>query len=240
MTPATHAISPRTTILVVEDEPAIAELLQINLQQAGYAVRIAADATAAQAAIADCLPDLILLDWMLPDFPGITLARKLRAAVRTREIPLIMLTARGTEQDSIDGLEAGADDYVTKPFSPRQLLARIRSLLRRRAPQLAPDPVVADALELDPSTRRVTGAGQPLAVGPTEFRLLHFLMTHAERIYSRGQLLDLVWGEHVFIEERTVDVHIRRLRKALSAAGLEHYVHTARGAGYRFSTVREP
>jgi two-component system phosphate regulon response regulator PhoB len=227
------------TILVVEDEPAIQELLRLNLAHAGYQVLGAPDAARARALIGQALPDLILLDWMLPDTPGIRLARWLRETERTRDIPLIMLTARGTEQDKIDGLEAGADDYVTKPFSPRELLARVRSLLRRRAPQLAGDPVQAGALRLDPETRRVTGSEQPLPMGPTEFRLLHFLMTHAERVYGRGQLLDQVWGDHVFVEERTVDVHIRRLRKALSPAGLDHYIHTIRGAGYRFSTTQE-
>ncbi|HEX2518106.1 MAG TPA: phosphate regulon transcriptional regulator PhoB [Castellaniella sp.] len=228
-----------TTILIIEDEPAIQELLRVNLQHAGYTAQTAADAAHAQTLIDQALPDLILLDWMLPDVPGVRLAKRLRGTERTRDIPLIMLTARGTEQDKVDGLEAGADDYITKPFSPRELLARIRSLLRRRAPQLADDLIQAGALELDPLARRITGAGRPLPMGPSEFRLLHFLMTHAERVYSRGQLLDQIWGDHVFVEERTVDVHIRRLRKALSPAGLDHYIHTVRGAGYRFSTTQE-
>jgi len=226
-----------TTILIIEDEPAIQELLAVNLQHAGYAVRTAGDSREAQAQIQGVLPDLILLDWMLPDQPGIQLARQLRAAPRTREIPLIMLTARGAEQDKVDGLEAGADDYLTKPFSPRELLARIKSLLRRRAPQLAPDPIEAGPLTLDPNARQVRCGGQVLSMGPTEFRLLHFLMTHAQRVYTRSQLLDQVWGDHVFVEERTVDVHIRRLRKALSPAGQEHTIQTVRGAGYRFSTT---
>ncbi|HET8597459.1 MAG TPA: phosphate regulon transcriptional regulator PhoB [Castellaniella sp.] len=226
-----------TTILIIEDEPAIQELLSVNLQHAGYAVRAAGSSREAQTQIQGVLPDLILLDWMLPDQPGIQLARQLRAAPRTREIPLIMLTARGAEQDKVDGLEAGADDYLTKPFSPRELLARIKSLLRRRAPQLTPDPIEAGTLTLDPNARQVRCGGQVLAMGPTEFRLLHFLMTHAQRVYTRGQLLDQVWGDHVFVEERTVDVHIRRLRKALSPAGQEHTIQTVRGAGYRFSTV---
>ncbi|MBV2181050.1 MAG: phosphate regulon transcriptional regulator PhoB [Castellaniella sp.] len=225
------------TILIVEDEPAIQELLTVNLQHAGYAVRSAGDSREAQAQIQSVLPDLILLDWMLPDQPGIRLAQQLRAAPRTRDIPLIMLTARGTEQDKVDGLESGADDYLTKPFSPRELLARIKSLLRRRAPQLTPEPIQAGTLTLDPNARQVVGAGQALPMGPTEFRLLHFLMTHAQRVYSRSQLLDQVWGDHVFVEERTVDVHIRRLRKALSPAALEHTIQTVRGAGYRFSTT---
>ena len=227
------------TILIIEDEPAIQELLSVNLRHAGYTVQAAADAAAAQAIIGQAVPDLILLDWMLPDIPGIRLARQLRGTERTRDIPLIMLTARGAEQDKVDGLEAGADDYITKPFSPRELLARIRSLLRRRAPQLADDPIQMGELQLDPQARRIVGGGRPLPMGPSEFRLLHFLMTHADRIYSRGQLLDHIWGDHVFLEERTVDVHIRRLRKALSPAGLDYYIHTIRGAGYRFSTSRE-
>jgi two-component system phosphate regulon response regulator PhoB len=226
-----------TTILIIEDEPAIQELLSVNLQHAGYAVRAAANSREAQAQIQGVLPDLILLDWMLPDQPGIQLARQLRAAPRTREIPLIMLTARGAEQDKVDGLEAGADDYLTKPFSPRELLARIKSLLRRRAPQLTPDPIEAGTLTLDPNARQVRCGGQVLSMGPTEFRLLHFLMTHAQRVYTRSQLLDQVWGDHVFVEERTVDVHIRRLRKALSPAGQEHTIQTVRGAGYRFSAA---
>ncbi|HEX7387028.1 MAG TPA: phosphate regulon transcriptional regulator PhoB [Castellaniella sp.] len=227
-------------ILVVEDEPAIQELLSLNLRHAGFEVRVASDAAGARQAVHERLPDLVLLDWMLPDSPGIRLAKWLRSSERTREVPLIMLTARGTEQDKIDGLEAGADDYVTKPFSPRELIARVRSLLRRRAPQLGGDAIDAGDLHLDPDTCRVTGAGQALPMGPTEFRLLHFLMTHAERVYGRGQLLDQVWGDHVFVEERTVDVHIRRLRKALEPAALGGYIHTVRGAGYRFSTTQEP
>jgi two-component system phosphate regulon response regulator PhoB len=232
-------ISMLPTILVVEDEPALQELLRLHLERAGFQVRSAFDARQAQELIGAELPALILLDWMLPDSPGIRLARILRAAERTRDIPLIMLTARGTEQDKVDGLEAGADDYVTKPFSPRELLARVQSLLRRRAPQLAGGSVQAGGLQLDADTRRITGAGRALSMGPTEFRLLHFLMTHAGRVYGRGQLLDQVWGDHVFLEERTVDVHIRRLRKALEPAGLDTYIHTVRGAGYRFSTTPE-
>ncbi|MGB6242367.1 MAG: phosphate regulon transcriptional regulator PhoB [Castellaniella sp.] len=225
------------TILIIEDEPAILELLSVNLQHAGYTVSTAQDTRQAEAQIQRVLPDLILLDWMLPDQPGIRLAKQLRAAARTRDIPLIMLTARGAEQDKVDGLEAGADDYLTKPFSPRELLARIKSLLRRRAPQLTPDPIQAGELTLDPNTRQVSARQQTLPMGPTEFRLLHFLMTHAQRVYTRSQLLDQVWGDHVFVEERTVDVHIRRLRKALSPAHQEHLIQTIRGAGYRFSTT---
>ncbi len=225
----------QTTILVIEDEPSIQELIAVNLELAGHRVLRALDSREAEAHIRAALPDLILLDWMLPGTSGLKLARELRAQERTRAIPLIMLTAKGAEQDKIDGLEAGADDYVTKPFSPRELLARIKALLRRRSPQLTEDPIEAGELRLEPDARQVLGRGQALAMGPTEFRLLHFLMTHADRVYTRGQVLDQVWGDHVFIEERTVDVHIRRLRKALAPAGLDSYVQTVRGSGYRFS-----
>ncbi len=226
-----------TTILIIEDEPAIQELLSVNLQYAGYQVHAAYSCHEAQQQIKQQLPDLILLDWMLPDQPGIQLAHALRRDTRTRDVPLIMLTARDTEQDKVDGLEAGADDYLTKPFSPRELLARIKSLLRRRAPQLAPDPVQAGPLTLDPSTRTVHLEKQPVSMGPSEFRLLHFFATHGQRVYTRTQLLDQIWGDHVFLEERTVDVHVRRLRKALSAVGQEHLIQTIRGTGYRFSTT---
>jgi len=172
---------------------------------------------------------------MLPGMSGLSLARQLRQEERTRQIPIIMLTARSEEADKIAGLEAGADDYLTKPFSPRELLARIKAVLRRRAPQMTDDPVEASGLRLEPDTRRVFGNERPLGLGPTEFRLLHFLMTHAERVHSRAQLLDQVWGDHVFVEERTVDVHIRRLRQALEASGHDRLVETVRGSGYRFS-----
>jgi two-component system phosphate regulon response regulator PhoB len=181
------------------------------------------------------LPDLVVLDWMLPGMSGIEFARRLRADRRTQDIPLIMLTARAEERDKLQGLETGADDYLTKPFSPRELTARIKAVLRRRAPQATDDVVGIAGLSLDPVSHRVSGNGTPLALGPTEFRLLHFLMTHPERVYSRAQLLDQVWGDHVFIEERTVDVHIRRLRKALEPTGHDRLVQTVRGAGYRFS-----
>ncbi|CAM5786744.1 phosphate regulon transcriptional regulator PhoB [Castellaniella caeni] len=226
------------TILIIEDEPAIQELLCLNLRHAGYAVQQAQNCQEALALIQQALPDLILLDWMLPDQPGVRLARQLRGAARTRDIPLIMLTARSAEQDKVDGLEAGADDYLTKPFSLRELQARIKSLLRRRAPQLTHDLIEVGGLTLDPGTHQVSGGGIALPMGPTEFRLLHFLMTHARRVYSRTQLLDQVWGDHVFVEERTVDVHIRRLRKALSPAALDHLIQTVRGAGYCFSMAR--
>ena len=225
------------TILVIEDEPAIQELIAVNLTLAGYTVLRASDARHAQTLIDSRLPDLIVLDWMLPGAPGITLAKQLRAQQRTQQVPIIMLTARGDEQDKVAGLEAGADDYVTKPFSPKEMLARIKAVLRRRAPQLTDDIIKAGSLSLDPATHRVMGGDTPLTLGPTEFRLLHFFMTHAERVFSRSQLLDLVWGDHVFVEERTVDVHIRRLRKALEPGGKQDHVETVRGAGYRFTTA---
>lgn len=226
-----------TTILVVEDEPAIQELIAVNLSFAGHKVLRAADAEQAQTLINAELPDLILLDWMLPGASGISLARKLRTDERTREIPVIMLTAKGAELDKVEGLEAGADDYITKPFSPKELLARIKAVLRRRAPQLTDDLILIGSLQLDPATHRVIGNEQVLNIGPTEFRLLHFFMTHTERVFSRTQLLDQVWGDHVFVEERTVDVHIRRLRKALEPSGHDAHIETVRGAGYRFSAT---
>jgi len=222
-------------ILVVEDEPAIQELIAANLQHAGHHVIRAADAEGALGIVRHALPDLLLIDWMLPGMSGVSLARQLRQEERTRGIPIILLTARSEEADKIAGLEAGADDYVTKPFSPRELLARIKAVLRRRAPQMTDDPVEVAGLRLEPETRRVFGNSRPLALGPTEFRLLHFLMTHAERMHSRAQLLDQVWGDHVFVEERTVDVHIRRLRKALEPSGHDCLVETLRGSGYRLS-----
>jgi two-component system phosphate regulon response regulator PhoB len=223
------------TVLVVEDEPAIQELIAYNLQLAGHLALRADNAEQALALVREALPDVILLDWMLPGASGIELARRLRSEERTRDIPIIMLTARSEERDKVLGLETGADDYVTKPFSPKELLARIKAVLRRRAPQMTDDAVEIGGLTLDPATHRVqAGVGQ-VELGPTEFRLLHFLMTHPERVHSRAQLLDQVWGDHVFVEERTVDVHIRRLRKALEPAGLDSLVQTVRGSGYRLS-----
>jgi len=222
-------------VLVVEDEPAIQELIAVNLEHAGHHVTRAKDAEAALSLVRSALPDVLLIDWMLPGMSGASLAKQLRQDERTRQIPIIMLTARSAEQDKIAGLEAGADDYVTKPFSPKELVARIKAVLRRRAPQATDDPVQSAGLRLDPATRRVFGDRTPLDLGPTEFRLLHFLMTHAERVHSRSQLLDKVWGDHVFIEERTVDVHIRRLRKSLEPSGHDRLIETVRGAGYRFS-----
>ena len=222
-------------ILLVEDEAAIQELIAVNLQHAGHHVIRAGDAEGALGIVRSALPDLMLIDWMLPGMSGVALARHLRQEERTRQIPIILLTARGAEADKIAGLESGADDYVTKPFSVRELLARIKALLRRRAPQMTDDPVEVRGLRLDPGTRRVFGGSRALALGPSEFRLLHFFMTHAERVHSRSQLLDHVWGDHVFVEERTVDVHIRRLRKALEPSGHDRLIETVRGSGYRFS-----
>jgi len=223
------------TILVIEDEPAIQTLIATNLRRHGHDVVTAIDAESAARQINASLPDLILLDWMLPGMSGIDYARRLRADPRTRAVPIIMLTARGEERDKVAGLETGADDYVTKPFSPRELLARIQAVLRRGRPQATEDAVELGGLKLDPSSHRVTANGMAVSLGPTEFRLLHFLMTHPERVHSRDQLLDQVWGDHVFVEERTVDVHIRRLRAALEASGLDRFVQTVRGSGYRFS-----
>ena len=223
-------------ILVVEDEPAIQELIAVNLEHAGHHAIRAKDAEGALDVVKSALPDLMLIDWMLPGMSGVALARQVRQEERTRAIPIILLTARSTEADKVAGLEAGADDYVTKPFSPRELLARIKAVLRRRAPQMTDDPVELGGLRLEPETHRVFGAKRALELGPTEFRLLHFLMTHAERVHSRTQLLDHVWGDHVFVEERTVDVHIRRLRKALEECGYDRFIQTVRGSGYRFST----
>ncbi|WJF89436.1 phosphate regulon transcriptional regulator PhoB [Paraburkholderia bonniea] len=227
------------SILVVEDEPAIAELIAVNLQHSGYFAIRAYNAEQAAHLIGDVLPDLVLLDWMLPGKSGVAFARELRGSERTKHIPIIMLTARGDEQDKVLGLEIGADDYVTKPFSPKELMARIKAVLRRRAPQLTEDVVSIDGLRLDPVTHRVAAhapAGEiKLDLGPTEFRLLHFFMTHPERVHSRTQLLDQVWGDHVFVEERTVDVHIKRLRAALKPAGCDAMIETVRGSGYRLA-----
>ncbi len=227
------------TILLVEDEPAIQELIAANLMRAGHHVVRAGDAETAQRIVRDALPDLILLDWMLPGMSGVEFAKRLRGEERTRSIPLIMLTARGEETDKVLGLESGADDYITKPFSPRELVARIKAVLRRRAPETTEDAVDLGGLRLDPATHRLAAGGNPITLGPTEFRLLHFLMTHPERVHSRAQLLDQVLGDHVFVEERTVDVHIRRLRCALEPSGHDSLVQTVRGSGYRFSTQQE-
>ena len=222
-------------IIVVEDEPAIAELIGINLRHAGHHVTIAGSAEQAKVAIDAELPDLVVLDWMLPGQSGLSLARQWRDAERTRELPIILLTARSTEADTLAGLDAGADDYLSKPFSTKELISRIRAVLRRRAPQTLDELVDVAGLKLDPATRRVSHSGVDLKMGPTEFRLLHFLMTHPERVHSRSQLLDRVWGDHVFIEERTVDVHVKRLREALAPAQCAWMIETVRGAGYRLT-----
>lgn len=220
-------------ILIVEDEPAIAELIAVNLRHNGFQPVWAEDGASAQRELDAILPDVILLDWMLPGASGLALARKWRSDPRTKQIPILMLTARGDEPDKVAGLDAGADDYITKPFSTQELLARIRAVLRRRAPEQVSTRVTVGALELDASTHRVAYGGEALKLGPTEFKLLNYLLNHPERVHSRAQLLDKVWGDHVFIEERTVDVHVKRLREALGEAGA--MVQTVRGVGYRLS-----
>ena len=222
-------------VLIVEDEPAIAELIQVNLKHGGFIPILAYDSVAAQRELDNALPDVILLDWMLPGQSGLSLARHWRKQERTRSIPILMLTARGDEPDKVAGLDAGADDYITKPFSTQELLARIRAVLRRRTPELQGDSVNVGALLLDAATHRISYQNQDLKLGPTEFKLLHYLMKHPERVHSRSSLLDKVWGDHVFIEERTVDVHVKRLREALGAAGA--MVETVRGAGYRLTGI---
>jgi len=227
-----------TRVLVVEDEAAIAELIALNLRHASFEVEIAETASAAQFAVDRVLPDLVLLDWMLPGASGLQLARQWRADARTRDLPLIMLTARAEEADKIAGLDAGADDYLVKPFSTKELLARIRAVLRRKAPEALDAAIEIGTLRLDPATRRVHVGGATSAevkIGPTEFRLLHFFMAHPERVHSRAQLLDRVWGDHVFIEERTVDVHVKRLREALAPTGVATMIETVRGSGYRLA-----
>jgi two-component system phosphate regulon response regulator PhoB len=228
-----------SSILIVEDEPSIAELISVNLSHAGFLPVRAFQTEQASQLMKEILPDLVILDWMLPGKSGIQFAKELRANERTKDIPIILLTARSEEMDKIAGLEAGADDYVTKPFSPKELVARVRAVLRRRAPQLADEVVQIQQLRLDPVSHRVTATvgvnEMALDLGPTEFRLLHFLMTHPERVHSRGQLLDKVWGDHVFVEERTVDVHIKRLRAALAPAECQNFIETVRGSGYRLT-----
>ena len=225
------------TVLVVEDEPQIQELVAVNLEHSGHKVLRAASAEEAEASIRAALPDVLVLDWMLPGESGLAFARRLRADERTRELPILMLTARAMEQDKISGLEAGADDYLTKPFSPKELAARIKAVLRRRAPQRSGDVVELEGLRLDPARHRVSAGEHRLSLSPAEFKLLHFLLTHPGRVYSRSQLLDQVWGDHVYIEERTVDVHIRRLRKALEPSGHDRLIDTVRGSGYGLRTA---
>ena len=223
------------TILIVEDEPAIAELITLTLRRSGHQTVHAESVERAVTLVDQAMPDLALIDWMLPGASGVELVKKLRRDKRTKTIPIIMLTAKSEEADKLMGLETGADDYITKPFSPKELVARIKAVLRRRAPQLTEDVVETNGLRLDPATHRITVNDKPVQMGPSEFKLLHFFMTHTERVHTRSQLLDHVWGDHVFVEERTVDVHIRRLRQALEVSGHDAYIQTVRGAGYRFS-----
>lgn len=223
-------------ILVVEDEAPIRQMIAFGLRRAGFEVSEAEDSSQARASIADSRPDLMLIDWMLPDMSGLELTRGLKRDEDTRDIPIIMLTARAEEQDKIAGLEGGADDYVTKPFSPRELVARIHAVMRRASPMDEESRIVVEGLCLDSASHRVTVGDKIISLGPTEYRLLRFFMTHPERVYSRSQLLDRVWGGNVYVEERTVDVHIRRLRKALAPHAYDKHIQTVRGAGYRFST----
>ena len=231
--PANDAMKAK--ILIIEDEAAIREMLGYALMKEGYEFQEAGDAEQARPLLAQQQPDLILLDWMLPGVSGVDYARRLRNDPDTRDIPIIMLTARAEEGDKIRALDTGADDYVTKPFSTRELLARIRAVLRRQGSDRVQGMVSANGLVLDPDTFRVMADGQGVSISPTEFRLLHFFITHPERVYTRAQLLDQVWGQNVFVEERTVDVHIRRLRKTLSPFGYDRYIQTVRSVGYRFS-----
>jgi len=226
---------PGIRILIVEDEPAIQELLAFNVKQAGFEAMCASSAESAWQQIGRHLPNLILLDWMLPSTSGIVLAKQFRSDPRCKDIPIIMLTARGEERDKVQGLESGADDYITKPFSPRELMARVRAALRRQAPTIVQENIHVCGLELSPAEHRVASRGREVELGPTEFRLLQFFMSHAERVYSRAQLIDQVWGTQVYVEERTVDVHIRRLRVALTPVGMHGLIQTVRGSGYRFS-----
>ena len=226
---------PGKQILVVEDERPIRDMVAFGLRRAGFEVREAEDCRSARAQLADKLPDLVLVDWMLPDMSGLELTRQLKRDRATRELPIILLTARAAEADKVSGLEGGADDYVTKPFSPRELAARINAVLRRSAPVCGEERVELGGLTLDQAGHRILVGEQAIALGPTEYRMLEFFMTHPERVYSREQMLDRVWGGNVYVEERTIDVHIRRLRKVLEPFGFDRYVQTVRGSGYRFS-----
>jgi two-component system, OmpR family, phosphate regulon response regulator PhoB len=223
-------------ILVVEDERPIREMIAFGLRRAGFEVREAADARSGRAEVANKLPDLLLVDWMLPDTSGLEFTRALKRDRETRELPVIMLTARAEEGDKVAGLEGGADDYITKPFSPRELLARINAVLRRTTPVEGTERIDIEGLVLDQSSQRVSAGERTVALGPTEYRMLAFFMTHPERVYTREQLLDRVWGGNVYVEERTIDVHIRRLRKALEEFGFDRLIQTVRGSGYRFSS----
>jgi two-component system phosphate regulon response regulator PhoB len=223
-------------ILVVEDERPIREMIAFGLRRAGFEVREAADARSGRAEVANKLPDLLLVDWMLPDTSGLEFTRALKRDRETRELPVIMLTARAEEGDKVAGLEGGADDYITKPFSPRELLARINAVLRRSSPVEGVERIEIEGLVLDQSSQRVSTGDRTVALGPTEYRMLAFFMTHPERVYTREQLLDRVWGGNVYVEERTIDVHIRRLRKALEESDYDRLIQTVRGSGYRFSS----
>jgi two-component system, OmpR family, phosphate regulon response regulator PhoB len=223
------------TVLVVDDEAAIREMLGFALRQEGYNYQAAADAEQAWRQINESLPDIVLLDWMLPGISGVELARRLKRDPNTRALPLIMLTARDEEEDKVRGLNVGADDYITKPFSTVELSARIKAVLRRSAPLTSQEVIEVEGLRLDPGSYRLSVGDRALEIGPTEFRLLHFFITHPERVYSRSQLIDRVWGDNVYVEERTVDVHIRRLRKSLEPSGHDKLVQTVRSVGYRFS-----
>ena len=224
----------KCTILTVEDEPAISDILRVNLSFVGYDVISANNVMQAESLIKTSIPGLIILDWMLPGTSGPTFAKRLRNDKRTQNIPVIMLTAKSLEENKIEGLNAGCDDYVVKPFSPKELIARVQAVLRRRSPELTKDAVSIFGLSLYPATRTVLGNKQEITLGPKEFKLLHYLMTHTDRVHSRAHLLDQVWGDHVFVEERTVDVHIRRLRKALTSTGFHKLIQTVRGGGYKF------
>ena len=223
-------------ILIVEDEAPIREMLSFVMEQHGYQAVEANDFDAAVSKIAEPYPDMVLLDWMLPGGSGLQLAKKIKSDDFTRNIPIIMLTARGEEEDKIKGLEVGADDYITKPFSPKELMARMRAVFRRVAPTVLDEPLEVEGLKLDPVSHRISVDDKGIDMGPTEFKLLHFFMTHPERVYSREQLLDHVWGTNVYVEDRIVDVHIRRLRKALTEHGYDRLIQTVRGVGYRFSS----
>lgn len=226
----------RTRILIVDDEPAIREMIAVALELAGFDVLEAEQAQQAHECIVDQRPDLVLLDWMLPSVSGIELARRLKRDDATAEVPIVMLTAKGEEDNKIQGLEVGADDYITKPFSTRELIARVKAVLRRSSVSGAEKAIDVEGLRLDPVSHRISAHGQPVEMGPTEYRLLEFFMGHQERAYSRTQLLDQVWGANVYVEDRTIDVHIRRLRKALEPHGFDGFVQTVRGTGYRFSS----
>jgi two-component system phosphate regulon response regulator PhoB len=226
-------------ILVVEDEKPIRDMISFGLRRAGFEVREAMDTRTARAQVANRRPDLMLVDWMLPDMSGLEFTRQIKRDPELRDLPIIMLTARAEESDKVAGLEGGADDYVTKPFSPRELVARINAVLRRVDPQVEGSVIIFEGLSLDPVAHRVTADSRPVTLGPTEYRMLEFFMSHPDRVYSREQLLDRIWGGNVYVEERTIDVHIRRLRKALEEFGYDRMVQTVRGAGYRFSTHSE-